>query len=544
MQRILFTFLLFSGLVTLPIRAVCYHLNVTTTVDEQDGSCSDGDCSLRDALTQGGLISLPAGTYRLNSDLNINSGIEISGLGARNTVIDGQGSSVVTCASSCAFQYLTLTNMDPARPAIKLENNGGYFNSVAISNSGLGLLALGSFELIYSSITGNGLGGVASPEGGAIIRATTISNNLGPGLHLGNGEWGVVVSTLADNSGGNLVHSGNGRIVGLATLLANNGLAPDCFGPAIVGSHNIASDFSCMASFTDFTNQHGIDPLLTGLGNHGGQTDTRLLTSLSPAIDAAGSYCQDYNEVVPYNDQRGEGFPRIVGAGCDVGAVEGTAVTPICAVDYYHDGNSGRDVQVFGGADQGTAQISEGQLLLTGDGQVLYQPPIDSFVYLPRPNLVIGDFRFEIDISNFPVNAGGPFRKAGIMARACENEADAPMVQISYIPNWDNTNQATLQFRYRAKKGGPGDGALGSNIDFSVAPTLPIRLAIERKGDTFKVFYSLNGGATWKQPRGGSQGSIVLPAMGFYASVGPHVVSYDSEIAMTAAFDNLKLCPK
>ena len=77
--------------------------------------------------------------------------------------------------------------------------------------------------------------------------------------------------------------------------------------------------------------------------------------------------------------------------------------------------------------------------------------------------------------------------------------------------NFGNTGRPVLQFRYRLSQGGPGDGALGSNI-YDVP--LPVRLALERVGDTYSVYFSTNGGITWSQPRGGSQGSIDIPAMG------------------------------
>src|SRR5688572_13512219 len=53
-----------------PLRAAVF--DVTTTVDEADGSCADGDCSLRDAILAANsssdadnTINLPQGTYSL-----------------------------------------------------------------------------------------------------------------------------------------------------------------------------------------------------------------------------------------------------------------------------------------------------------------------------------------------------------------------------------------------------------------------------------------------------------------------------------------------
>ena len=58
------------------------------------------------------------------------------------------------------------------------------------------------------------------------------------------------------------------------------------------------------------------DPLLNDLGNNGGLTATHSLNPASPAIEAG-------NNVAGFSaDQRGAGFPRVIGANADIGAVE------------------------------------------------------------------------------------------------------------------------------------------------------------------------------------------------------------------------------
>src|SRR5687768_13259005 len=64
---------------------------VTTTADESDGSCLDGDCSLRDAIATaaaGDNVVLPAGTYTLTfgSQLLVDKNLTISGAGAESTI--------------------------------------------------------------------------------------------------------------------------------------------------------------------------------------------------------------------------------------------------------------------------------------------------------------------------------------------------------------------------------------------------------------------------------------------------------------------------
>jgi len=88
--------LMFAGA---PGGAQAAAIVVTTTQDELN---SDGDCSLREAITAANAdtITLPAGTYTLaipgadedgnaTGDLDITSDLNVSGAGADTTVVDG-----------------------------------------------------------------------------------------------------------------------------------------------------------------------------------------------------------------------------------------------------------------------------------------------------------------------------------------------------------------------------------------------------------------------------------------------------------------------
>ena len=65
-------------------------INVTTVVDEADGSCADGDCSLRDAVSSalpGDTVSVPAGTYALTlGPIPIDQSLTLTGAAARSTI--------------------------------------------------------------------------------------------------------------------------------------------------------------------------------------------------------------------------------------------------------------------------------------------------------------------------------------------------------------------------------------------------------------------------------------------------------------------------
>lgn len=76
--------------------------------------------------------------------------------------------------------------------------------------------------------------------------------------------------------------------------------------------YNLSGDDSC--NLTAANDLPETDPLLGGLGNFGGPTQTHPPLAESPAIDAGPESC------VPAIDQRGASRP--VGERCDIGAVE------------------------------------------------------------------------------------------------------------------------------------------------------------------------------------------------------------------------------
>ncbi|HEY8505742.1 MAG TPA: VCBS repeat-containing protein, partial [Gemmataceae bacterium] len=67
---------------------------------------------------------------------------------------------------------------------------------------------------------------------------------------------------------------------------------------------------------TDTNNLKNVDPMLGPLAFNGGPTQTHALLAGSPAIDKGS------NPAMLTFDQRGPGFPRVVGPQADIGAVE------------------------------------------------------------------------------------------------------------------------------------------------------------------------------------------------------------------------------
>lgn len=324
------------------------------------------------------LVSVPAGNYSISAgELSVfgTGTVTIRGAGARQTVIDAHQTSRVFNleADRSVVEAVTITGgvspeaIGPELPgdgggilayeadelvlnAVNVSGNSAAKNgggiaappegtaatAVAISNStiannrvmgglvsglGGGISVLGDLWLTNSTVTGNSAEStVGMVQGGGILAAldptdtepskveivnSTIAGNrvgtagVGGGLAIYNPTPGVVTTLSVKN-----------------TIVAGNsgpGGTSDCGAVALLTSdHNISSDASCM--FTDAGSKQNTNPLLGGLTNNGGETDTLALQPGSPAIGAGT------NGGCPPTDQRGVSRPQ--GATCDIGAFE------------------------------------------------------------------------------------------------------------------------------------------------------------------------------------------------------------------------------
>lgn len=221
MSRLLIGAVLFlSGLVSLtgfatPLRAAT--ISVSTTLDENDGSCNDGDCSLRDALetaVSGDTISIPPGSYVLTQgQLEVTKTVTLVG-GTPAPVLDGN-------ASSRLFQVpynvsLTLNNL--------IVTNGSSTDGGGISVNGGELILINS-EIRGNSASNNG-GGIFLGNGTIRLNSGTISQNTA--VANGGGIYNMD-GTLIQSSGaieGNSAAAGGGVYVNLpdAAYTLNDGL--------------------------------------------------------------------------------------------------------------------------------------------------------------------------------------------------------------------------------------------------------------------------------------------------------------------------------
>ena len=208
-----------------------------------------------------------------------------------------------------------------------------------------------------SAISGNnGIGGGIYAQGVLDLSNSTVSGNhantqAGGIMLQSNGALNMASSTVVFNSAGSnpfATRIGGGVYVGGASynptntftnnIIANNTVAnpsdpPDCtigFTSSVISSSYNIVPYPNNCGFTGPGDVTGVDPLVsTALAYNGGPTPTHALLTGSPAIDAANpAGCDDAFGNGLTHDQRGTGFPRIVGAACDKGALESPTVTP------------------------------------------------------------------------------------------------------------------------------------------------------------------------------------------------------------------------
>jgi hypothetical protein len=207
-----------------------------------------------------------------------------------------------------------------------VAGNGGLLGT-SISNSSINgnqAYAVGALLLAPGSATPN-----------ATITNSTIADNSVAQFIGGIKDYvplHVYGSTISGNSAGLLTDPGSGDPIdsGLffanaevtlqSTLMAGNRAAGQpadiskyATSGSIDGANNLIVAADCLVPADTI---EGVDPLLGDLDPHGGPTFTIDLLPGSPAIDAGN------NAGSSANDQRGQGYPRVVGGQADIGAFE------------------------------------------------------------------------------------------------------------------------------------------------------------------------------------------------------------------------------
>ena len=347
--------------------AVAEDIQVDTTVDEADGSCTDGDCSVRDALdtaVAGDQVVIPPGTYTLSlGELVVDADVDMTGAGPQQTILDGDDSSRVLAIGpmvTSTISDLTVANgladgsgrgggIRMAESEVTLRNcivrdsagfNGGgvvadqfsdllierctIVDNLADGNSSGGVLASGSdLTLVNSTITGNQAPDTDRVGGGIGIFGTT-TGTPGDGTR-GSPPIGTVVirastvaGNMADGPGGG-IYTDSGAAVTVSNTIIGDNAGGDCSEALTSDGYNLDSDDSCGLTATG--DIPGTVPMLGPLGLNGGLTPNFVPDAGSPVIDAGnpappgsgGNAC-------PTVDQRGNSRPS--GPRCDIGSIE------------------------------------------------------------------------------------------------------------------------------------------------------------------------------------------------------------------------------
>lgn len=270
-----------------------------------------------------------AGVFVIHSGTSVNiSGVTITGGWAPNGggIYNGGelsltdvnvGRNVATLHGSGIENWGELTLM---RVAI-YENIGEVHHDGLNYTYGGGIYNRGILHATNVTISGNVAG-----TGGAIYTGTQNTTN---------GLTTLSSVTITDNEdrleSGGIVNHEEHTVRMENTILAGNrsgAAAADCSGSFDSRGYNLIGNSTGCQGFTDISDNKGsgaapLDPLLTTLGKHGGQTPTHALLAQSPAIDRGPLQILDS---CPATDQRG--VPRANDGDddglleCDVGAYE------------------------------------------------------------------------------------------------------------------------------------------------------------------------------------------------------------------------------
>lgn len=313
-----------GGLLSKYMNSGSTGLNVTISRSSISNNSSDG------AIGGLGIIAPSTSPYVTNT-LTVNastiSGNSAGLFGGAMVVVQGMSANVVN--STIADNAATgLTKYDTSTTPATTTNVPGIVGGLVFAMAGSTTSGLTASTLSFAN--------------------STISGNhadYGGGLYLPYKYTTAEASPLF--SAVNTVIGGNTATVDGADILGPSGpTGPTGPSGPPEPALSLAFDHSLLgtpAAGNVTTNDLGGNlfntaPMLGPLGNHGGPTPTMLALTGSPLIDAGGTNVSG----TPF-DQRGTGFPRVVGSAIDIGATEfSAAAAPPTSVPVPSLGNGGK----------------------------------------------------------------------------------------------------------------------------------------------------------------------------------------------------------
>lgn len=307
------------------------------------GGCiaSLGSVDLEDSIVTGCRAETTGSPYDLTKgggvytfgDLTLrNSRITDSYVGAHSGLRARGGGAYVHGSMVMKYSSIDYNTAGPRGIAggAWVAGNGGFLGTYLANSSinGNQAYAVGALLLAPGSATPN-----------VTITNSTIADNSVAQFIGGIKDYvplHIYSSTISGNSAGLLtdpntgdpIDSGlffaNATVTLQSTLMAGNRAAGQpadiskySTSGSVDGADNLILAADCVVPADTI---EGVDPLLGDLDPHGGPTPTVDLLPGSPAIDAGN------NAGTASYDQRGAGFPRVVGASADIGAFETSPV--------------------------------------------------------------------------------------------------------------------------------------------------------------------------------------------------------------------------
>jgi CSLREA domain-containing protein len=341
-------------------------ITVDSFEDSFDGSCTDADCSLRDAIVavdSGGTVRVPSGFYSLSlagpggpeaGDLDLVRPVTIVGSGETGSFLDasGLGDRVFDVGADAELRHLTLLGgshvgtggivratsgtIGVRRTTIfggRADDGGAvavgsgatvsldrsWISASRATDRGGALFVRGTTSVSRTTLSRN-----RAKEGGAAFVASFVSLSIGDSTVSGNvavrgggvraiGDVDFFSSTIAKNraevGGAVLVSSASESSATNSVFGGNQASVQGSLCVRRLFSHggNVTDARGCgLATPSDLT---GVDPRIGVLRQNGGPTPTHALKAVSPAVG--------YGVGCNHRDQRGA--PR---ADCDSGAYE------------------------------------------------------------------------------------------------------------------------------------------------------------------------------------------------------------------------------
>lgn len=302
-----------------------------------------GGFVVNNTASRGGGIAL-IGAAELNLDgtyVGSNSAVDFAGGGGGGAV----GGGILTTAAAAVVITDAFVSGNETSPAFATDTSLG---------GGIADIGGAHYRITGSEFIGNLNRGSAVANDGSAIYAghtsgdfkvvnVTFSNNLSGGqggaiANLGGADIALrnvtIARNFAGNGGGIAVASGNGGTVSLADSILTENTADtgtNCAGTVTSLGYNLLGDTSGCTLATATGDQVGLDALLQNMSAdpNGNGTTTLALLIGSPAIEGGNpAGCKDADGAGLNTDQRG--FPRPVGARCDIGAFEREPVAEDC----------------------------------------------------------------------------------------------------------------------------------------------------------------------------------------------------------------------